>query len=61
MTSNLPGTLFSNLLFEITMAIQCPTSLSRLKLIISGDFTFSESSLVNSIAVTSTAPQILST
>lgn len=60
MTSNLPGTTYSNLLFEITIGVKVPTALSRMKLIINNDFTFLPSALVTTVAVTGSAPQVLS-
>lgn len=59
--NNLPGTLTSNLDFEITIGEQCPTATSILKFIISDDFEFSPSSLVNVQGVLSTAPPVIST
>jgi hypothetical protein len=41
--------------------VQCPTPYSVLKFIISDDFAFSTSSLVNVQGVLSTAPQVIST
>lgn len=38
LTQNFPGTLTSNLEFEITIGVQCPTAASTIKFIISGDF-----------------------
>ena len=61
LTQNYPGTLTSNLEFEITIGVQSPTSTSIIKFIISDDFQFSVSSLVNVQGVLSTAPQVLST
>jgi hypothetical protein len=61
LTQNFPGTLTSNLEFEITIGVQCPTDASIIKFIISGDFQFSVSSLVNVQGVLSTAPPVIST
>lgn len=61
LTQNYPGTLTSNLEFEITIGVQCPTPYSVVKFIISDDFEFSASSLVNVQGVLSTAPQVIST
>jgi len=58
--SNLPGTTVSTFLIDIKINVACPTSLSRFKFTISGDFQFTVSSLVNSIGVTGTPPQISS-
>lgn len=60
MVSNLPGTSFTNLLFEITVGVATTTPNARLKFVIDGGFTFSDSSLVNTQALVGAAPVILS-
>lgn len=61
LTTNLPGTTTSSFLAQISIGIACPTATSRLLFTISNNFYFSVSSLVNTIAVTGSAPQITST
>ena len=56
MEFNLPGTSFTNLLFDIEIDINCPTPLSRLKFVIEGGFTFTDSSLVTTLSLLGAAP-----
>ena len=58
MTMNLPGQSFTNLLFDITIGVNCPTPVSRLKFVIEGGFTFSDSSLVTTLSLLGAAPVI---
>lgn len=58
---NLPGTTVSTLLVDITIGVTCPTPLSTFLFTISGNYQFTVSSLVSSIAVSGSPPQILST
>jgi hypothetical protein len=58
---NLPGTTVSTLLIAITIGVACPTPLSTFLFTISGNYQFTVSSLVSSIAVSGSPPQILST
>lgn len=60
MVSNLPGKSFTNLLFEITVGVATPTPNARLKFVIDGGFTFTDSSLVNTQALIGAAPVKLS-
>ena len=59
MENNLPGTSFTDLLFDIEIGVDSPTPLSRLKFVIEGGFTFTDSSLVNTQALVGAAPVIL--
>lgn len=60
MTTNSPGTTFTNLLFDIDIGVPAPTNLSsRLKFVISDGFTWTDSSLVNTQPLVGAAPQIL--
>ena len=58
--TNTPGVTVSTLQMTVTVGVNVPTPLSTFLLTISGDFTFTVSSLVASLAVTGTPPQILS-
>lgn len=58
---NLPGTTVSTFLIDVTIGVACPTPLSTFLFTISGNYQFTVSSLVTSIAVTGSPPQILST
>lgn len=58
---NFPGTTVSTLLIDVTIGVNCPTALSTFLLTISGNFQFTVSSLVSSIAVAGTPPQIQTT
>lgn len=60
MVSNLPGKSFTNLLFEITIGVATPTPNARLKFVISGGFTFTDSSIVATQSLVGPAPTILS-
>lgn len=59
--ANLPGSTVSSLLIDVTVAVPCPTPLSTFLFTISGNYQFTVSSLVTSIAVAGTPPQIQST
>ena len=59
MEFNLPGTSFTNLLFDIEIDEDCPTPQSRLKFVIEGGFTFTDSSLVTTISLLGAAPVIV--
>jgi hypothetical protein len=59
--SNMPGSTVSTLLIDVTIGVACPTSQSTFLFTISGNYQFTVSSLVTSIAVTGSPPQILST
>jgi hypothetical protein len=59
--SNLPGSTVSSFLIDVTVAVPCPTPLSTFLFTISGNYQFTVSSLVTSIAVSGTPPQIQST
>ena len=59
--SNEPGVTVSTFLVDVTIGIAVPTPLSVFLFTISNNFKFTVSSLVSSIAVTGTAPQVLST
>lgn len=61
LTQNLPGTLTSNLQFDITIGVQVPTPYSCLKFILSDSFQFSASSLVRVQGLLSSVPQKIST
>ena len=58
---NLPGSTVSTLLVDATIGIASPTAQSVFLFTISGNYQFTVSSLVTSIAVSGTPPQILST
>jgi hypothetical protein len=58
--TNYPGTTVSNLVIDITIGVRCPTSISTFIFTISGNFQFTVSSLVSTITVSGTPPQILS-
>lgn len=58
--ANTPGLTLSTLLLSFNINVAVPTPLSTFLFTISGDFTFTVSSLVTSIAVTGSPPQILS-
>lgn len=51
----------STLLVDVTIGVACPTAISTFLFTISGNYQFTVSSLVTSIAVTGTPPQILTT
>ena len=59
--TNQPGTTVSTLLIDITIGVACPTSLSVFLFTISGNYEFTVSSLVSTIAVTGSPPQVQST
>jgi hypothetical protein len=59
--ANTPGVTVSTLLVSFNIGVAVPTPLSTFLFTISGDFQFTVSSLVTSIAVTGTPPQIKST
>lgn len=59
MEYNLPGTSFTDLLFDIEIGVNSPTPLSRLKFVIKGGFTFTDSSLVKTIQLVGAAPVLL--
>ncbi len=59
--ANLPGSTVSTLLVDVTIGVACPTALSTFIFTISGNFQFTVSSLVSSIAVSGDPPQIQST
>ena len=58
---NLPGSTVSTFLIDVTIAVACPTPLSVFLFTISGNYQFTVSSHVTSMAVSGTPPQILST
>jgi hypothetical protein len=58
--SNTPGVTVSTLLATFTIGVNVPTPLSTFVFTISGNFQFTVSSLVTSIAVTGSPPQIVS-
>jgi hypothetical protein len=59
--NNQPGVTNSTFLIDVTIGVACPTPLSTFLFTISGNFQFTVSSQVTTIAVTGTLPQILST
>lgn len=58
-TANRPGTTVSDLLVDVTVGVACPTPLSTFVFTISGNFQFTVSSLVSTLQVSDTPPQIL--
>ena len=58
--ANTPGLTLSTLLLTFNIGVAVPTPLSTFLFTISGDFAFTVSSLVTSIAVTGSPPQIQS-
>ena len=59
--TNEPGITVSTLLMDVTIGVACPTSLSTFLFTISGNFEFTVSSLVSSIGVSGSPPQVQST
>lgn len=58
--TNTPGVTTSTLQITITIGVNVPTPQSTILLTISGDFQFTVSSLVSSLAITGSPPQIIS-